>query len=382
MDLTTLTLFLALIMSAVGADTMLHPTSVVLDATVAGKLDKISIDAATLEEMLTYEVTQVVATPSVLTAPEIRPSAKEGIGMALAQTVKLGEVALALQAQIGYEPERIKLTLLGEEGAIRMLITGSGMGGRIHTPPFMEQITLNPGEEIRAFVHRASLRGMAKIDPYITSLYLLHSHIPENDFTEAEALIKLTKQQLPQTPINFDRSVFENLQGMIELLRGNEDQADAWFHTAIASDPTDAAADLNAAFLDFRRGNYQDTVDHVQILLTEKPLPRDNTLLSAAYLTSGAALLRLNRLDEADRQLARAIEIDPTSTMAYDVWSHVKRAKGETAKADELQTRAWQLADPTESYAEVAALQFGLIGKPGDKLIQSPLASPTNLRFN
>jgi len=361
---------------------VLHPTGVVLDASVAGKLDKISIDAATLDDMLTYEVTQVVSTSSVLTAPEIRPSSKQSIGMALAETVKLGEVALALQTQMGYEPERIKLTLLGEEGAIRMLITGSGMGGRIHTPPFMEQITLNQGEEMQAFVRRAALRGMAKIDPYITSLYLLHSHIAEGDFTEAEALIKLTKQQLPQTPLNFDRSVFENLQGMIELLRGNEDKADAWFHTAVASDPTDAAADLNAAFLDFSRGNYQDTLDHVEILLTEKPPPKDRTLLSVAYMTSGAALLRLNRLDEADRRLAQATEIDPTSAMAYDVWSSVKRAKGDAAKADQLQTRAWELADPTESYAEVAALQFGLITKAGEKLIRSPLASPNNLRFN
>ena len=36
MDLTSLAMFLAVIASAVGMDTVLHPTSVVLEATVAG----------------------------------------------------------------------------------------------------------------------------------------------------------------------------------------------------------------------------------------------------------------------------------------------------------------------------------------------------------
>src|SRR6266700_5946703 len=173
MDLTTLTMFLMLIASIVGVDTVLHPTSVVLDAVVAGKVDKLTVDSETLNDMLTFEVTRICSTQSVLAAPEIRAGRNQGVGLAIAETVHLQSVALALQAQLGYHPEQIKLTLLNEDGAIRMLVNGSGLGGRIRTPAFQEQLTLQPGETLAALVHRAALLGMTRIDPYTTSLHLL-----------------------------------------------------------------------------------------------------------------------------------------------------------------------------------------------------------------
>ena len=54
MDVTTLFMVMMLIASAVGVDTVLHPTSVVLEAAVAGKLDKLAVDADALNGMLVY----------------------------------------------------------------------------------------------------------------------------------------------------------------------------------------------------------------------------------------------------------------------------------------------------------------------------------------
>lgn len=381
MDLTTLTLFLMVIASAVGADTVLHPASVVLDATVSGKIDKLTVNSATLADMLAFEATQICSTPSVLAAPEVRPDASKSIGLALADAVKLGSVAIALQSQFGYEPERIKVTMLSEDGVTKMLINGAGMGGRIQTPPFQELIALKQGEDLTAFVHRAAVLGMAKIDPYFTSLYLVHTHTGDGDFSWAEALIKETKAQLPQTLVNFDRSVFENLQGIIALRQDKPDDAASWFHTAIASDPDDAAPALNAAFVDLWLGNYQKAVEHVDELLRVR-VPTDKILLATAYMTAGAALFRLNDLKAADHRLAEAVRVNPSSATAYQLWSEVKRAEGDTATADKLHAKAWQTAGPTESYTEVAALHFGLIWKPGEKLKRSPLKIPGLIRYN
>ena len=60
----------------------------------------------------------------------------------------LGSVAIAFQSQLGFQPERIRLTMLSEDGSIKLLVSGSGMGGRIHTPPFQEQIALQQGEDL------------------------------------------------------------------------------------------------------------------------------------------------------------------------------------------------------------------------------------------
>src|SRR5262249_28330260 len=127
MDLTSIALFVMLVTSAIGVDTVLHPTSVLLDATVAGKIRKPSRDSATVNGMLAFEVTKIVATPSVLKAPEIRPDNVKGVGMALAEAVNMGSVAIALQTQFGYEPERIKLTMMSEDGATKLLVSGAGM---------------------------------------------------------------------------------------------------------------------------------------------------------------------------------------------------------------------------------------------------------------
>jgi Tfp pilus assembly protein PilF len=381
MDLTTLTMFLMLIASAIGADTVLHPTSVVLDAAVAGKLDKLTVDAETLSGMLTYEVTQICSTPSVLTVPEIRAGNNKGVGMAIAEAVRMQSVAIALQAQLGYQPEQIKLTLLGEDGVIKMLVSGSGLGGRIRTPPFQEQLTLQQGESLAALVHRAALLGMTRIDPYITALYLLEIHTADGDFSQAEALINDTKAQLPQTPVSFDRSVLENLQGIMALFRGKLDEADSWFHAATTSDPDDAAAALNAAFVDVQLGHYRKAAQHVEELLANQP-KFDKTLLATAYMTWGAALLSLNEIDAADQKLAKAVQIDPSSSAAYELWSDVKRVRGDGAAADQLHGKAWAAADTFENYAEVAALYFRLAWKPGQALTRSPFINPGMIRFN
>ena len=381
MDLTSLTLFLMLVASAIGVDTVLHPTSVVLDATVGGKFDKLTVDADTLSSMLTYEVMQICSAPSVLAVPEIRAANNKGIGMAVAEAVRMQAIALSLQAQLGYQPEQIKLTLLGEDGVIKMLVSGSGMGGRIRTPPFQEQLVLKQGETLAALVHRGALFGMSQIDPYITALYLLQSHSADSDFSQAEALIDATKARLPPTPISYDRSLLENLQGIIALLRGNLDEADSWFHTASTSDPDDAAAVLNAAFLDIQLGHYRRAIEHVEGLLAAKPAP-DKVLLATAYMSWGAALLGLGDADAADQKLALAVQIDPFSSAAYELWSEIERVKGDTATADRLHAKAWATADSFENYAEVAALYFRLAWKKDQKLTRSPFDTSGRIRFN
>jgi tetratricopeptide (TPR) repeat protein len=381
MDLTTIGLFVMLLASAIGVDTVLHPDSILLDAAVTGKFDSLVVDAPTLNGMLVYEVSQICATSSVLAVPEVRANDNQGVGMAIAKAANMQSVAIALQTQLGYQPERIKLTLLSEDGAIKMLVSGAGPGGRIETPPFQEQLILRKGESIGSLVHRAALRGMSLIDPYITSLYLLQSHEVDHDFSEAEAMIKQTMAALPRARISFDRSLFENLNGIIELLRGNINEADSWFHRASISNPDDAAALLNAGFVDMQLGKYRDAIQHVEPLLTGKQ-PTDKILLSTAYMVRGAAMLVTGDAKKADQDLALAVAANPRSAPAYRLWSEVKRAEGDVAAAEDLHAKALSTAGTFANYAEVAALYFELSWKPGQPLTRNQFAIPGMIRFN
>ena len=381
MDLTTLGLFVMLLASAIGVDTVLHPDSILLDATVTGKFDSVVVDAPTLSGMLSYEVTQICSTPSVLAVPEVRGTDNQGVGMAIAKAANMQSVAVALQTQLGYQPERIRLTLLSEDGAIKMLVSGAGPGGRIETPPFQEQLTLRKGESIEALVHRSALRAMSLIDPYVTSLYLLQSHETDRDFSAAETLVKNTFAALPPAKISFERSLFENLQGIISLLQDNVGEADSWFHRAGASNPDNAAALLNAGFVDMQFGRYPDAIQHVEPLLTSRR-PADRALLSTAYMIRGAALLVSGEAKQADQDLAMAVAADSRSAPAYALRAEAKRAEGDAAAADDLHARALGFAGNVANYAEVAALYFDLALKPGQKLTRNRFAIPGMIRFN
>jgi tetratricopeptide (TPR) repeat protein len=381
MDITTLVMVMMLIASAVGVDTVLHPTSVVLDAAVAGKLDKLTIDADALDGMLVYEVTAICSTPSILSPPEVRAGSTKGLGMALAETLRVQSVALALQTELGYQPEQIRLTLIGEDNAIRMLVNGSGMGGRIRTPPFQLLLTLDKDETLAALVHRAALAGMSRIDPYTTSLYLVQSHVNDGDFSEAEALIDASKAQLPKRVESFDRAVFENLQGLIALLRDKPETADFWFRSASLSDSSGVVAKLNSAFVAVQLARYPEAIEHVQEVIALGP-GLEKTRQSTAWLIWGAALLGQNDAQGAAEKLARSVQIDPANSVAYQLWSDADQLAGDSAAARELRTKAWEIADQFGSYAEVAALYFRMPWKPGQKLVRSPFNSSSMMRFN
>lgn len=381
MDLTSLMLVVGLAVSFIGVDTIWHPVNVVLQAAVPNKLDKLTADPVAIDDMLTYEVSDISSTPSVLEIPEIHVGANKGLGMAIAQAVNMQGITLALQNRLGYQPEEIKLTLLGEGTTIRMLVTGSGLGGRISTPPFQESVILQQDETLASLVHRAAVVGVAKIDPYITALYLVQRHATDKDFTGAEKLINDTLSQLPPTPVSYDRALLENLRGIIALFRANTDEARDWFHRADGSDPGNAVAELNNGFVDLQVGNYRDAIKHIEDMLAHHSAA-NKILLATGYMTWGGALLGLEDMDGAEQKVAKAIEINPDSSSAYELWSKIKRRKGDEAAAAQLHRLALEKSGTFENYAEVAALYFELPTQRNQPIIRNKFINPEMMRFN
>lgn len=375
MDLTTLSLVVMLALGALGADTVWHPTEVILQTSSAGKLDKVTIDDAMMGNIVRREIDRISATPTLAGTPRVELGKQGGIGMAIASAANLQSIAYALQNEAGFQPDQINLTLFSEDGTPKVLVTGSG---RQRIGSFEQLVEQQKGETVIALLHRAALVGMSRIDPYLTALSLMHRHASDQDFSDAETLITFAKSQIPPTPVSPERSVFENLQGILALFRGKKDDAHTWFRDAAASNPDNPVAVLNLAFADLQLGHYQETAERMERLLRRPPLI-NRILIGTGYVTWGAALLALHDINGADLALKKATDANPGSSIAWDMWSQAKLLKGDEAQAEKLHERALAAAGNFENYAEVAVLYFRLAWHENQPVTLSRFLNPTNV---
>jgi tetratricopeptide (TPR) repeat protein len=372
MDLTTLSLFVMLAISAIGADTVWHHGDVILESKAAGKLNKATIDVGMMDLILKHEVARVSAMPSIIGKPRIRTSSRDGVGMAIAAATNMQGVAYALQSQFGLQPNDINVTLFSEDDTAKVLVTGIGNLSRI---TFEQSLVQDKGETVVDLIRRAALVGLAHIDPYITALYLIRAHQVDRNFNDVQAEIEFAKSQLPPTPINFDRSLLENLQGIMALFGNDPSIAHEWFRRAVASSPDNIVAELNRNFSDLQISHYQEVSDRLQDVVAHRP-PSDPILLGTAYMTWAASRLGLNDADGADRLMAKAIEVNPRSAIAYNFWADVKQEKGDVTGAAEMRQKALDVSGMFENYAEVAALYFQLSWLDHQPLTRSKFDNP------
>jgi tetratricopeptide (TPR) repeat protein len=378
MDLTTLTFAVMLAISALGLDTIWHHGDVMLASSAAGKLDKSSLDVTVMSLILQDEVNRISATPSVVARPRIRTN-DAGIGMAIATAANMQSLVYALQGQVGFQPDKISLALFSENGAAKVLISGSGNSRPSVT--FEQVVTQQKDEAIEDLVHRAALVGLARIDPYITALNLMRRHEFDKNFADVLGLIEFTKSLLPPTPNNTDRSLLENLQGIVALFGGDSAIAHAWFQQAIESSPDNVIGLLNLAFADLQIAHYQPATDRMRDLVTLHR-PADPVVLCTAYATWAAARLGDHDINGADELMALAIEANPGSAMAYNLWSDVKREKGDPEAAERLRAKALRASASFENYAEVAALYFQLAWRDHQAVTTSQFRNPVVVGFH
>lgn len=378
MDLTALATVFFLAMAALGLDAVWHPKGVILEAAVAGKPDKVTVDDKMVNAILQDEVDRISSTPSVITKPDISLHADGGIAVAVATATNLQALVYALQSQFGRQPDQIKIALFAENDIAKVLVTGVK---RDQKGTFEQQVDQQKGETVVALLHRAALVGMARVDPYLTALNLMQRHASDRDFSDVESLVNFAKSQLPPTPVNLDRSLFENLQGVLALFRGNPTDARRWFELALDSSPNNMVAALNLGFAALQLGAFRETSDRMAWVVGQMETS-DRILLSTAYVTWGAARLGLHDINGADQLLAKALEVDPTSSVAWDLWSDVKRVKGDTTAAERLHQKALATSGNFENYAEVAALYFQLAWRDNQPVTRSIFSNPGVVSFH
>jgi len=377
MDLTTIAAALLLALGLLGTDAVINANSVVVDVTAPPKLDNIVIDQATLEQEFEDELYAIAKVSSVVEPPEIHASRDQGLGTALAKSLKLEDVAVALQGELGYTTDKLRLALYTEDGAIRGLVSGNNG----HLGSFRQVLVPQKDEKLLAFVHRCSLWGASQLAPYVTALYLLQKHAADKDFSDVVALVEQAESKLPAMLISFDRSAFDNLLGIVALFKNDEKAAYADFTQAVAEYPSNSVAVLNAGFAEVQQDDYRAAAERMQHLVSDAP-PANKVLLATAYVTWAAAEMGLKDIERADQLLAKATQINPDSSTAWDLWSEAKALKGDKAAAVDLRNKALMSALTFENYGEVAALYFHLSWKNNEPVMRSEFTNPKIVTFH
>jgi tetratricopeptide (TPR) repeat protein len=380
MDLTTLAAALFIALGLLAADTYVHSDSVELEVIAAPSLvrsERMSLDQPTLELEFEDQLHQIASTVSLVQTPLIRTGQDEGVGQAVFAAIRLKHAALALQTELGYEPDRIRLALYIEHGQLHGLISGADR----RVGKFRRILVAEKDEALVDFVHRSALWSAAKLAPYTTALYLLQKHADDKDFAEVLALADDAKAQMPPTPVSLDRSLFENLLGIVALFRNDPPAARASFEVAIAADPANAPPILNAAFTDLQLGDYPKAADRMRSFV-KRENPINNVLLGTAYMIWAAAEMGRRDFAAADALLAKSTSINPDCATAFDLWADAKQAAGDADAATSLHRQA--LADTVRfaNFGELAALYFRPPWQPGQPVTRSQYANPTVVRFH
>ena len=377
MDPTTLLTAVVVAIALLGADAVLYSGSVEVEVAPPPKIENVSIDQGTLASEFEDQINEIAAIKSVVKPPDIRSSEEKGIGMALAESADLQKVAYALQNDLGYKPDRLRLALFTENGKLQALVTGAVRGTRA----FREVLSPEKDEPLPHFVQRAALSGTSELAPYSTALYLMGKHASDGNFQDVTALIQRTEAMVPDTPRSFERSLFENVRGLVALFKNDKAGARAAFNAAMRYDPSNPVPFLNAAMADLEFDENQTAADRMKLLIQVAP-PQNPVLLSTAYMTWAAADMGLKKLPEADRLLAMAVRTNPQNSTALHLWSEEKELEGDKAAAERLGREAQMQTATFENYVEVAALYFHLSWADNQPVTRSQFSNPPEVTFH
>jgi tetratricopeptide (TPR) repeat protein len=380
MDLTALAAALFIALGLLAADTYIHSDTVELELITApslSKSDMMTLDQPTLELEFEDELHQIASTVSLVQTPLIRTKQDEGVGQAVFTAIRLRQVAVAVQTELGHEPDRIRLVLYLEHDRLQGLVNGSDRRvGKFHS-------TLSAGKDERLvdFVRRCAQWSASKLAPYTTAVYQLQRHADDKDFTEVLALIDAAKAAMAPTPVSLDRSLFDNLLGIVALFNNDPPAARSAFEAAIAADPTNAPPLLNAAFTDLLVGDYAKAADRMRGFVQDGP-PTNTVLSGTVYMTWAAAEMGRHDFAAADALLAKSTTINPDSALAFDLWADDKQAMNDADAAAGLRRQA--LADTArfDNFGELAVLYFRPQWRPGQPVIRSPYSNPTLVQFH
>ena len=378
MDITTLAVAVLVAFGLLATDAVLRSGSVTVQVAAPEYVFKRMIDERSLETVFSTRLEHIAATVSVAKAPEIRSSQAQGIGMTLAEAVNVKPLAFALQRQFGIIPDDLRFALFMEGGSLHGVVSGLSRA----TGAFTQEFDPEKDEKLVDFIERCATWGASQLAPYTTALYMLQHHRGGDDFREVVALSARTLATLPPGPVNEDRSQFENLLGLVQLFRNDPRKARRYFLAAAAASPESPVPVLNIAFTEIQLDENAAAAARMRALLASErsllgSVSRTHlSVMAAAHMTLAAALMGLHEFDAAEKELQLALDSNPESLTAMELWAELKQVRGDVTGAERLNSLAGRSTTAAENVGELAALYFHLAWRGNEPVTPSRFSAP------
>lgn len=194
--------------------------------------------------------------------------------------------------------------------AAALLAACATPGGTAASPP--------PGGELRTASDQTDADRRAAVRMELAAL-----HYGRGQYETALDEIKLALQAKPEHGAAF------GLRGLIYASMGEDRLADDSFAHALQINPRDADAMHNRGWFLCQRNRFDDA-DRLFEQALAQPQYRD---VLRTYLVQGVCHARAGRLEDAERKLARAYELDPSNPTTALNLSEVLYRRGEFERA-------------------------------------------------
>jgi tetratricopeptide (TPR) repeat protein len=175
---------------------------------------------------------------------------------------------------------------------------------------------------------------LMRIAPRFADGYLFHAtaRVNQGDTSGAEADLNQLLLITPQRAIGYVKL------GQLRLAQKRWNEAEAFFRKGVSADFNSIDAVQGLVSLALQRNKPAEALSFIQAQIDRNPAD------AGLYLLRGEALLQNKQLDEAEKALIRAVEIDKQNVNAYVLLAQVEIAQGSTDQAISNYKRAIEVA--------------------------------------
>lgn len=368
-----LTLVYALLGAAglVGADAYFNSSTLYLQASVAPAYESRGFSSDVVETIVLEELNDIMRTKSVVVSPDIVSSRAHSISSAVAKVAGMTDALESLKSATGLDNPvlsvRIVVDKVNDVEVPRIMVSGKGEEGR----DFRFSQVLTSDRPFEATLSEIADQSMSKISPYLMALHAFDDAEQDDVFPiKAEELVNNALQLASLQKYDPKRALFENLRGLIYLLRENTDEAERWFQKANASNPDLMPALLNVAFVEAFRGHYDQTIEIASRVLERNAFYSvdDMHVMYAALNLTALSYSQLGDFEKADDYFSKSAELNPNGVSVYYYWSNSYRRQGLNEEMEAMMALAEKNAAHLTNYPELASLYLWLPYSEGQQL--------------
>jgi hypothetical protein len=365
----------------VGADAYMNSSTLFLRANVAPTYEDRGFSSEVVEAILLGKLDAITSTKSLVMSRDIVSSNSPTVSGSLAEVAGITDALESIKTAAGLDSPvllaNIVVDKLNDVEVPRMIVAGQNERGK----DFEFSLTLNDEKPFDEVLSEVAERAMNEISPYLTALHAFDDAEQEEVFpTKAEGLVTKWLSVASAKEYDAERALFENLYGLIHLLKNDVAESERWFLKSSRSDPDLKLAKLNLAYIAAYQGEYEKAIAIASPIADGGSLleSEDDNIKYVALNLTALSYSQLDDFEKSEEYFVRAADLMPEGVSVYYYWSNSYRRQGMHDEMKMLMETAERNSAQMVNYPELAGLYVWLPLVPGQQLSQRSRAKITD----